>query len=78
MLEEDQFREAVAQAIGSLPERERLVLSLYYDQELNLREIGQVLDVQLLVGAFLGQLLGGLQSLLCLNGVTIRLHGSNT
>jgi RNA polymerase sigma factor for flagellar operon FliA len=45
MLEEDQFREAVAQAIASLPERERLVLSLYYDQELNLREIGQVLDV---------------------------------
>jgi RNA polymerase sigma factor for flagellar operon FliA len=45
MLEEDQFREAVAQAISSLPERERLVLSLYYDQELNLREIGQVLEV---------------------------------
>jgi RNA polymerase sigma factor for flagellar operon FliA len=45
MLEEDQFRDAVAQAISSLPERERLVLSLYYDQELNLREIGQVLEV---------------------------------
>jgi RNA polymerase sigma factor for flagellar operon FliA len=45
MLEGDQFREAVAQAISSLPERERLVLSLYYDQELNLREIGQVLEV---------------------------------
>jgi RNA polymerase sigma factor for flagellar operon FliA len=45
MLEEDQFREAVGEAIASLPERERLVLSLYYDQELNLREIGQVLEV---------------------------------
>jgi RNA polymerase sigma factor for flagellar operon FliA len=45
VLEEDQFREAVADAIASLPERERLVLSLYYDQELNLREIGQVLEV---------------------------------
>jgi RNA polymerase sigma factor FliA len=45
MLEENQFREAVGQAIASLPERERLVLSLYYDQELNLREIGQVLEV---------------------------------
>jgi RNA polymerase sigma factor for flagellar operon FliA len=45
VLEEDQFREAVAGAIASLPERERLVLSLYYDQELNLREIGQVLEV---------------------------------
>jgi len=45
VLQEDQFREAVAEAIASLPERERLVLSLYYDQELNLREIGQVLEV---------------------------------
>jgi RNA polymerase sigma factor for flagellar operon FliA len=45
MLEEDQFREALAEAIGSLPERERLVLSLYYDRELNLREIGAILEV---------------------------------
>jgi RNA polymerase sigma factor for flagellar operon FliA len=28
-----------------LPERERLVLSLYYEQELNLKEIGAVLGV---------------------------------
>ena len=28
-----------------MPERERLVLSLYYDEELNLREIGEVLGV---------------------------------
>ena len=45
MLEGDQFRDALAQAMAGLPERERLVLSLYYDKELNLREIGQVLDV---------------------------------
>ena len=45
MLEGDQFREAVARAIATLPERERLVLSLYYDEELNLREIGEVLEV---------------------------------
>jgi RNA polymerase sigma factor for flagellar operon FliA len=45
MLERDQFREAVAAAIAELPERERLVLSLYYEQELNLREIGEVLEV---------------------------------
>jgi RNA polymerase sigma factor for flagellar operon FliA len=45
LLEEDQFREAVATAVAALPERERLVLSLYYDQELNLKEIGQVLEV---------------------------------
>jgi len=28
-----------------LPEREAIVLSLYYDEELNLREIGEVLEV---------------------------------
>ena len=39
------FRQALADAIGRLPERERLVLSLYYDEELNLKEIGQVLGV---------------------------------
>ncbi len=32
-------------AIGDLPERERLVMSLYYDEELNLKEIGAVLGV---------------------------------
>lgn len=36
---------ALATAIDSLPEREKLVLSLYYDEELNLKEIGQVLGV---------------------------------
>ncbi len=44
-LEQTGFREALAAAVGSLPERERLVLSLYYDEELNLREIGAVLEV---------------------------------
>ena len=39
------FQNALAQAIEQLPERERLVISLYYDEELNLREIGKVLDV---------------------------------
>ena len=39
------FRQALAIAIAELPERERLVVSLYYDEELNLREIGLVLDV---------------------------------
>jgi len=38
-------RRALAEAIGELPERERLVLSLYYEQELNLKEIGAVLKV---------------------------------
>jgi RNA polymerase sigma factor for flagellar operon FliA len=39
------FREALAEGIASLPERESLVLSLYYDEELNLRDIGEVLGV---------------------------------
>lgn len=40
-----QFQDNLADAIQDLPERERLVLSLYYEQELNLKEIGKVLDV---------------------------------
>ncbi len=38
-------RKAIAAAIERLPERERLVLSLYYEHELNLKEIGAVLKV---------------------------------
>ena len=44
-IEEEGFQEALAAAIRSLPEREQLVMSLYYDDELNLREIGEVLGV---------------------------------
>lgn len=39
------FQKSLAEAITTLPEREAIVLSLYYDEELNLREIGEVLDV---------------------------------
>ncbi|MGB8692223.1 MAG: RNA polymerase sigma factor FliA [Steroidobacteraceae bacterium] len=42
---DDARRQAVVDAIARLPERERLVLSLYYEQELNLKEIGAVLKV---------------------------------
>lgn len=45
LLESDELREEVAAAIRSLPEREALVMSLYYDEELNLKEIGAVLGV---------------------------------
>jgi len=44
-IEQSAFKKGLARCIKSLPEREALVLSLYYDEELNLREIGQVLDV---------------------------------
>jgi RNA polymerase sigma factor FliA len=39
------FQQALADEIMRLPERERLVISLYYDDELNLREIGEVLGI---------------------------------
>ncbi len=39
------FKEGLAEAIASLPEREKLVMSLYYDDEFNLREIGEILGV---------------------------------
>jgi RNA polymerase sigma factor for flagellar operon FliA len=44
-IEQSSFKKSLVQCIKSLPEREALVLSLYYDEELNLREIGQVLEV---------------------------------
>jgi RNA polymerase sigma factor FliA len=44
-LARDGFQRALANAIMGLPERERLVISLYYDDELNLREIGEVLNI---------------------------------
>jgi RNA polymerase sigma factor for flagellar operon FliA len=39
------FRAAVVDAISSLPEREKIVMGLYYEQELNLKEIGAVMGV---------------------------------
>lgn len=42
---DEDFRAALTEAIAGLPERERLVMSLYYDDELNLKEIGATLRV---------------------------------
>ncbi len=44
-LQNEDFRHNLSESISTLPERERLVMSLYYDEELNLREIGDVLGV---------------------------------
>jgi len=44
-VQDDDFQQALAQAIDTLPERERLLMSLYYNDELNLKEIGEVLGV---------------------------------
>ncbi len=43
--EDERFRQALAAAIEGLPEREKLLLSLYYNEGLNLKEIGAVLGV---------------------------------
>jgi RNA polymerase sigma factor for flagellar operon FliA len=44
-LQSEDFKQSLADAIAGLPERERLVMTLYYDEELNLREIGSILGV---------------------------------
>ena len=44
-LAEGQQRDALIAAIGALPEREAMVIQLYYVEELNLEEIGEVLGV---------------------------------
>ncbi|HRK03086.1 MAG TPA: sigma-70 family RNA polymerase sigma factor, partial [Oligoflexia bacterium] len=38
-------KKMVSEAIKDLPEKQRLVLSLYYYEDLNLKEIGRVLEV---------------------------------
>ena len=45
MVEEAEFMDAVTAAIADLPEREQTVMQLYYVEELNLKEIGEVLGV---------------------------------
>jgi len=44
-LERKELREHLAKAIEQLPERERQILALYYEQELTLAEIGEVIGV---------------------------------
>lgn len=44
-LQDEQFRAALIKAIELLPEREKLLMGLYYEKELNFREIAAVLEV---------------------------------
>ena len=44
-LEDSNLSVELAEAIALLPERDQLVLSLYYTEEMNLKEIGTILDV---------------------------------
>jgi RNA polymerase sigma factor FliA len=41
----DQIYQIVADAIDNLPEKERLVISLYYYDELTMKEIGEIMDI---------------------------------
>jgi len=45
VFDRNEFGRELSAAIAGLPEREQLVLSLYYEQDLNLKEIGAVLGV---------------------------------
>lgn len=45
IMQDDAFRKGLIQAIEDLPEREKILMALYYDEELNLKEIGAVLGV---------------------------------
>ncbi|HED14153.1 MAG TPA: RNA polymerase sigma factor FliA [Gammaproteobacteria bacterium] len=44
-VEKGAFREALAEKIKTLPDREQTILSLYYEEELTLREIGEIMGV---------------------------------
>ena len=45
LLQDVRFREALVHAIDRLPERERLLMGMHYEQDMNLREIGEVMGV---------------------------------
>ena len=44
-LQDQRMREALVEAIKNLPEREQFVMSMYYEQDMNLKEIAAVLGV---------------------------------
>ena len=45
MLRDHRMRQALVAAIKNLPEREQYIMSMYYEQDMNLKEIAAVLDV---------------------------------
>ncbi len=45
LLEDENLRQSLTQGIEALPEREKMMMALYYEQDLNLREIGEVMGV---------------------------------
>ncbi|MBP7566108.1 MAG: RNA polymerase sigma factor FliA [Burkholderiaceae bacterium] len=45
VLRDQRLREALVRAIKALPEREQYIMSMYYEQDMNLKEIAQVLGI---------------------------------
>ncbi|MDD2740842.1 MAG: RNA polymerase sigma factor FliA [Rhodocyclaceae bacterium] len=45
LLEDKNLKQALVSGIERLPEREKLMMALYYENDLNLREIGEVMGV---------------------------------
>ncbi len=45
LVDDEALKELIAQAVDHLPERDRVVIGLYYQDEMTLREIGEVLDI---------------------------------
>lgn len=45
VLQDDRMRAMLVKAIAELPEREKLVMAMYYQEDLNLKEVGAVLGV---------------------------------
>ena len=70
IVEHQDFMRAVTQAIADLPERDQLLMSLYYVEELNLKEIGETLGV---TESRISQLLTGIVKKL---RVTLQIEGA--
>jgi RNA polymerase sigma factor for flagellar operon FliA len=45
LLQDDRFKNELVVAIENLPERERMMMAMIYEQDMNLREVGEVLGV---------------------------------
>ena len=45
LMQDERFKVALMATIDQLPEKEKMIMALYYQEDLNLREIGQVLEV---------------------------------
>ena len=66
-LQKEEILRILAELIEKLPDKEKLVIALYFDEELNLKEIGSVLDVsESRISQILSQALSRLRSRMAL------------